>query len=29
MTKCDYCGRKGLRWGMSMCNDCANKEEEK
>jgi len=26
-SACDYCGRTGLRYSMTMCNDCANKEE--
>lgn len=26
-SACDYCGRTGLMYGMTMCNNCANKEE--
>lgn len=26
-SACDYCGRTGLMYGMTMCNQCANKEE--
>jgi NMD protein affecting ribosome stability and mRNA decay len=24
---CDYCGRESLPTAMSMCNECAEKEE--